>query len=93
MDSRLIFLHWYEGFKRDVGEGKCRGLMVIPCAYRNVRTEFLGSPTNKDMIPCFLEKRHDTDMPAVPKPTQVGGYKDTKARERNLVKELGNIAP
>ena len=45
------------------------------------------------MTPCFLEKRHDTDMPAVPKPTQVGGYKDTKARERNLVKELGNIAP
>ena len=31
--------------------------------------------------------------PAVPKPTQVGGYKDTKARERNLVKELGKIAP
>ena len=30
---------------------------------------------------------------AVPKPTQVGGYKDTKARERNLVKELGTIAP
>ena len=48
---------------------------------------------SKDMTPCFLEKRRDTDMPAVPKPTQVGGYKDTKARERNLVKELGNIAP
>ena len=31
--------------------------------------------------------------PAVPKPTQVGGYTYTKARERNLVKELGNIAP
>ena len=30
---------------------------------------------------------------AVPKPTQVGGYKHTKARERNLVKELGKIAP
>ena len=29
----------------------------------------------------------------VPKPTQVGGYKYTKARERNLVKELGNLAP
>ena len=51
---------------------------------------FAGS---KAMIPCFLEKYHDTDTPAVPKPTQVGGYKDTKARERNLVKELGNIAP
>ena len=45
------------------------------------------------MTPCFPEKRRDTDMPAVPKPTQVGGYKYTKARERNLVKELGNIAP
>ena len=30
---------------------------------------------------------------AVPKPTQVGGYKHTKARGRNLVKELGNMAP
>ena len=45
------------------------------------------------MTPCFLEKHRDTDTDAVPKPTQVGGYKDTKARERNLVKELGNIAP
>ena len=46
-----------------------------------------------DMHPCFQEKCHDTDLPPVPKPTQVGGYKYTKARERNLVKELGNIAP
>ena len=45
------------------------------------------------MCLCFPEKHCDTDMHAVPKPTQVGGYKDTKARERNLVKELGNIAP
>ena len=54
------------------------------------RVRFAGL---KQMHPCFPEKRRDTDMPAVPKPTQVGGYKDTKARERNLVKELGNIAP
>ena len=52
-----------------------------------------GFARGKAMRPCFPEKRRDTDMPAVPKPTQVGGYKDTKARERNLVKELGNIAP
>ena len=52
-----------------------------------------GFARNKVMIPYFLEKRHVTYMPAVPKPTQVGGYKYTKARERNLVKELGNIAP
>ena len=47
----------------------------------------------KAMRPCFLEKALRINPPAVPKPTQVGGYKDTKARERNLVKELGNIAP
>lgn len=52
-----------------------------------------GFARSKIMCLCFLEKAQDTDMPAVPKPTQVGGYKDTKARERNLVKELGNIAP
>ena len=52
-----------------------------------------GFARSKAMTPCFLEKHHDTNMPAVPKPTQVGGYKYTKARERNLVKELGNIAP
>ena len=52
-----------------------------------------GFALRKAMHPCFPEKRRDTDMLAVPKPTQVGGYKDTKARERNLVKELGNIAP
>ena len=48
---------------------------------------------DKAMHPCFLEKCRDTDMRPVPKPTQVGGYRHTKARERNLVKELGNIAP
>ena len=47
----------------------------------------------KAMCLCFPEKAKPTEMPAVPKPTQVGGYKYTKARERNLVKELGNIAP
>ena len=52
-----------------------------------------GFARGKAMRPCFPEKRRPTETPAVPKPTQVGGYKDTKARERNLVKELGNIAP
>ena len=42
---------------------------------------------------CFPEKAFRINPYAVPKPTQVGGYKDTKARERNLVKELGNMAP
>ncbi len=48
---------------------------------------------DEPMRPCFREKRRDTGRQAVPKPTQVGGYKDTKARGRNLVKELGNMAP
>ena len=52
-----------------------------------------GCVPGKAMHPCFPEKQRDTDMPAVPKPTQVGGYKDTKARGRNLVKELGNMTP
>ena len=47
----------------------------------------------KAMRPRFPEKRCATDVHPVPKPTQVGGYRHTKARERNLVKELGNIAP
>lgn len=51
---------------------------------------FAGS---KAMRPCFPEKSLRINPHPVPKPTQVGGYKDTKARERNLVKELGNIAP
>ena len=41
----------------------------------------------------FPEKSMRINPPAVPKPTQVGGYRHTKARERNLVKELGKIAP
>ena len=51
---------------------------------------FAGS---KGMRPRFPEKSLRINPHPVPKPTQVGGYKDTKARERNLVKELGNIAP
>ena len=47
----------------------------------------------KAMRPCFQEKPLCINPSAVPKPTQVGGCKHTKARERNLVKELGNIAP
>ena len=52
-----------------------------------------GACPPKAMRPCFPEKTCATDMPPVPKPTQVGGYKDTKARGRNLVKELGNMTP
>ena len=52
-----------------------------------------GFARGKAMRPRFPEKHCDTEGQAVPKPTQVGGYKDTKARGRNLVKELGNMAP
>ena len=53
----------------------------------------VGFARCKAMCPCFPEKSLCINPSAVPKPTQVGGYKNTKARERNLVKELGNIAP
>ena len=52
-----------------------------------------GFARSEAMRPRFPEKSLRINPSAVPKPTQVGGYKDTKARERNLVKELGNIAP
>ena len=47
----------------------------------------------KAMRPRFPEKVRRTKPRPVPKPTQVGGCKYTKARGRNLVKELGNMAP
>ena len=45
------------------------------------------------MMPYSLEKLLGIESESVPKPTQVGGWQSTKARERNLVKELGKIAP
>ena len=92
MDSGPTFPHLPQGFKHDVGEGQWPGSMAIPCTCRKARAE-RRVPLRKAMRPCFPEKRHDTERQAVPKPTQVGGYKDTKARGRNLVKELGNMAP
>ena len=44
-------------------------------------------------MPSRLEKALGIEPETVPKPTQVGGYEYTKARERNLVKELGNLTP
>ena len=92
MDSRSTFLHLHGGFKRDVGEGQRLGSTVIPSTAGNGRTED-GFAPSKAARPRFPEKRRDTDMRAVPKPTQVGGCKDTQARGRNLVKELGNMTP
>ena len=57
------------------------------------RVTSAGFALREAVRPRFPEKARRINPHAVPKPTQVGGYKDTKARERNLVKELGNIAP
>ena len=91
MDSRSTFLHTWGfkvGLEKDSSEGQWLSL---------TRTGRFGSSAGfarcKIMRPRFPEKSFRINPRPVPKPTQVGGYKDTKARERNLVKELGNIAP
>ena len=76
------------GLEKDSGGGQ--RLSPIGAGTRPSSFRFAGS---KAMCPCFPEKSLRINPHPVPKPTQVGGYKDTKARERNLVKELGNIAP
>ena len=91
MDIWLIFQYWWGfelGSEKDSGEGQW--LSLAAAGRRSSRLRFAGAEA---MRPCFPEKAICINPPAVPKPTQVGGYKDTKARERNLVKELGNIAP
>ena len=74
--------------EKDSTEGQWLSLGARATEFPSFR--FAGG---KGMRLCFLEKAFRTNPHPVPKPTQVGGYKDTKARERNLVKELGNIAP
>ena len=91
MESRRTFLHrrgFEHGSEKDSGGGQWLSPARPGRAGRSLRLA-----AGDSMRPCFLEKRRDTGMRAVPKPTQVGGYKDTKARGRNLVKELGNMAP
>ena len=91
MDGRLTFLHT-RGFKRGSEKDSGWGQRLSP-----MRQGTAGSgprlSAGEATRPRFPEKRRDTDMQAVPKPTQVGGYKHTKARGRNLVKELGNMTP
>ena len=91
MDSRPTFLHMW-GFKIGLEKDSDGGQWLSPGA-AGTRFPSLRFAGGKAMRPCFLEKTLRTNPHPVPKPTQVGGYKDTKARERNLVKELGNIAP
>ena len=91
MDGRSTFLHW-RGFKRGSEKDSGGGQWLSP-ARPGTAGPSLRFAAGEAMRPRFQEKSRRTNPPAVPKPTQVGGYKDTKARERNLVKELGNIAP
>ena len=91
MDGRSTFLHWrgFEfGSEKDSDESQWLSLIR-----RGTAGSSFGLARSKAMRPCFPEKSLRINPSAVPKPTQVGGYTDTKARERNLVKELGNIAP
>ena len=91
MDMGSTFPNW-RGFKhvseKDSGEGQWLSL-----ARRGTAGPSLRLAAGEAMRPCSREKRVRINPSAVPKPTQVGGYRHTKARERNLVKELGKIAP
>ena len=91
MDMGSTFPNW-RGFKRS-SEKDSGGGQWLPPVRPGTAGPSVRLAARKAMRPRFPEKCRDTDMHPVPKPTQVGGYKDTKARERNLVKELGNIAP
>ena len=66
--------------------------MAIPRTAGNGRAEG-GRVRPSPCVHASKKRRASTEAQAVPKPTQVGGYKHTKARGRNLVKELGNMAP
>ena len=92
MEGRPTFLHLHGGFTRDVGEGQRLGSTVIPSTAGNGRTED-GLARPRPRVHASKKRRASTEAQAVPKPTQVGWCKNTKARERNLVKELGNMTP
>ena len=91
MDGRSTFLHrrgFELGSEKDSGVGQW-----LSHVRRGTAGPSRGLARGEAMRLCFPEKSMRINPPAVPKPTQVGGYRHTKARERNLVKELGNIAP
>ena len=91
MDGRSTFLHW-RGFKQGSEKDSGWGQWLSPVRPGTAGPS-LRLAAGKAMRPCFQEKPLRTNPSAVPKPTQVGGYRHTKARERNLVKELGKMAP
>ena len=80
------------GFKRGSEKDSGGGQWLSPVR-PGTAVPSLRLAAGKAVRLCFPEKSTRTNPSAVPKPTQVGGYKHTKARERNLVKELGNMAP
>ena len=91
MDTGSTFPDW-RGFKLGSEKDSGGGRWLSPVrAGRRVPSR--GFARGKAVRLCFLEKSLRINPSAVPKPTQVGGYRHTKARERNLVKELGKIAP
>ena len=92
MDSRSTFLHLSRGFKRMCSRRTVERVNGYP-AHVLESTGRVGVRPRESMRPRCREKASDTERQAVPKPTQVGGCKDTQARGRNLVKELGNMAP
>ena len=91
MDTGSTFPDW-RGFKRGSEKDSGGGQWLSPVRAGR-RVPSLRPAAGKAVRPRFPEKALCTNPLAVPKPTQVGGYKNTKARERNLVKELGKIAP
>ena len=92
MDSRSTVLHLSQGSKRMCSRRTVERVNGYP-AHVPEGTGRVGVRPRESMRPRFQEKRCAAEVRAVPKPTQVGGCKHTKARERNLVKELGNMAP
>ena len=91
MDMGSTFPNW-RGFELG-SEKDSGGVERQPPARRGTAAPSAGLAPGKAARPCFPEKSLRINPSAVPKPTQVGGYRHTKARERNLVKELGKIAP
>ena len=83
MDRRPTFLR-RPGFERVRGRERCRDYRISP----------RGGLAPRPQSPHAAEKSPvGQAWSSVPKPTQVEWYKDTKARERNLVKELGTLTP
>ena len=91
MDSGSTFPHM-QGFKRGSKKDSGRAQWLRPVRRGTAGRRGRFAPPAA-MRPRFQEKATRTNLHPVPKPSQVGGYKDTKARGRNLVKELGNMAP